>query len=170
MPAATDPAGMPAAWTTFELTIGQLERGTFGHAYRTHLVSAEATRRACTQEDDWRRRRARWQAATDSAERLLVSLLSPAQRDTYQRHGYFDVLSSRGRPWRIMANGQISNVIMLDDAGRRGLAAACSHPLDVPDPAAWLAQALILMRDEDEFLASAHVGWYDPVPPLYYAP
>jgi hypothetical protein len=109
---------------------------------------------------------AQWQAAAESAEQLLVSLLTPVQRDTYQQHGSFDIRSSRGRPWRIITDGQVGNVIMLDDTGLRGLAAACSHPLDMPDPAGWLAQALTLMRDEDEFLASANVTSYDPVPPV----
>ncbi len=63
-----------------------------------------------------------WSAATREAHarglQLLNENLSPAQRDQYERYGYFDVLGHEtGRRYRIRKGYQV-NVQQLDSKGR----------------------------------------------------
>jgi hypothetical protein len=63
-----------------------------------------------------------WSAATHEAHarglRLLEENLSPAQRDQYERYGYFDVAGGEtGRRYRIK-NWLQANVEQLDKSGR----------------------------------------------------
>jgi hypothetical protein len=98
-----------------------------------------------------------WIQAHETAEAALKARLSPAQAETLRSHGWFDVTSSRGRRWRIVASGQTGNVYLMDGpAGDVAGACYCAHPVSVPHPAAWLAQMLTLILDEDQFLAVAN--------------
>jgi hypothetical protein len=170
-PAGDDPAEAPApqqADLDFHAVLlrqldGALTRTPWG-GYHITL----ATEQFAAYEAEMAERHNRWMMARAEAERLLLSLLSPAQAATYREHGFFDVISNRGNRWRINANGQINNVMLMgpDDRPR---AAACAHPYNVADPAAWLTQALTLIRDEDGFIDRANVAWAMPSM-MRYAP
>ena len=85
-----------------------------------------------------------WYAACLAAEVLLKSCLSEEQRRNLAHRNFFEVISSRGRLWRIW-RGKAWNV-------RRGSETWCASPrVDVPDADAMLAQKLWLETDEDAF-------------------
>ena len=98
--------------------------------------------------------------AMTRARSLLESVLSIEQREELKKHAHFHVCGSRGRRYRIKANGQSGNVELLDRNGRvQGR--FCAHPAGyLPDADAWLAQMLALETDEDRFLriANVHAG------------
>lgn len=98
------------------------------------------------------------------ANRLLELVLSDEQRAELKTHRRFHVRGSRGRRYRIHANGQSGNVSWVDDAGKE-LGRFCAHPAGyLPDADAWLAQSLAIQTDEDAFLAVAnlHAGTRPP--------
>jgi hypothetical protein len=102
----------------------------------------------------------------DKAVELLRRHLSAKQLADYRDHGYFEVMSSEGRPWRIACLGQSGNVILLNPDGS-SRATYCAHPFGgLPDPAAWLSQARTLIADEARFLrvAICHGGYPLPHP------
>jgi hypothetical protein len=105
--------------------------------------------------------------AQEKTEGLLLRWLSPGQASTYREHQYFDVTGSDGRRYRILCQGQTGNVHLLDDCGRWTLA-YCAHPRGLPDPVAWLTQAMAVVHDAEGFMRVANVysanSWADPVP------
>jgi hypothetical protein len=111
---------------------------------------AEAYAAACAEQD---RERA---AAREKAERILLGWLSPAQQDSYREKRYFDVTGSDGRQWRIICQGQTGNVQRLDDRGV-WVQSWCAHPRGLPDPVAWLTQAMAVAHDAAGFLKTANL-------------
>ena len=88
---------------------------------------------------------------------VLDACLTPEQRGTYREFGYIEVLSSRGRTWRILSNGQQGNCRLMRPGIGFGYSAYCAHPPGgLPDADAHLAQMLALTTDEDAFMAIAH--------------
>ena len=101
--------------------------------------------------------------AKERALELLGYVLTPAQMATYRDRGWFEVVSSRGRRWRIRDRGQSGNVDLMPEIGDERLASYCAHPPGgLPDPDAHLAQALQLATDEDAFLAVANCHYRRP--------
>lgn len=92
------------------------------------------------------------------AERLFYSGLTEAQRQTWDLNGYADVLSARGRRYRIK-NGRSGNVFLLDAAGRE-VRKYCAYANDpggyLPDGDHWYTQMLTLKYDETTFLRAAN--------------
>jgi hypothetical protein len=102
------------------------------------------------------------QAARERARALLLELLSPAQRTDYLERGYFDMVGSAGRRWRIRATGQAGNVHLMGAEGQT-LASACCHPPGhLPNEDAHVAQMLALAADEDGFVQTANMSWHVP--------
>jgi hypothetical protein len=107
-----------------------------------------------------------WSAATREAHargfRLLKKNLSPAQRDQYERRGYFDVIGGEtGRRYRIRSGSQ-ANVVQLDKNGR-SVRVLCFMPegeLVVGD--VMLAQKLALELFEADALRVANRLAPDP--------
>ncbi len=107
-----------------------------------------------------------WSAATREADargfRLLQKNLSPAQRDQYERRGYFDVIGGEtGRRYRIRSRSQ-ANVDQLDKIGRT-VRVLCFMPggeLVVGD--VMLAQKLALELFEADALRVANKFSPDP--------
>jgi hypothetical protein len=108
------------------------------------------------------------QAASIKAEDLLMACLSPQQAVDHIDLGWFDVVSSRDRRFRIYTRtpadphhypGQAGNVVLLDRRGRPE-ARYCVHPPGgLPDADAWLAQKLALEADEDSMMRVANMPW-----------
>lgn len=127
-----------------------------------------------TPEAPVRRRRAVVAGSPDArARELLVSLLSPQQRESYERNEQFDVVGSLGNLYRIR-RGSMGNIDWLTPDGKvQGT--LCAHPsmreayLPLPDVAA--AQLLALTTDEAAFvrLANVHWGRRPPVPQIIAA-
>lgn len=95
--------------------------------------------------------------ARERALDLLGLVLSDEQMASYRDNGWFEILSSKGRRYRIRAHSQAGNVDLMPEIGEVREATFCAHPPDgLPLPDAHLAQALQLMADEDAFLAVAN--------------
>lgn len=101
----------------------------------------------------------RWRAADLRARHLLDSLLTDEQRTQMRTRGYFQVVGSRGRLYRIVTrhDSMAGNVLWVDSSGRV-LGRFCCHPLGVPVADGWATQMLNLRFDEDHFLATANLS------------
>lgn len=99
-------------------------------------------------------------AADELARNLLLACLNADQAADFLERKRFDVLSSRGRRFRIKCGGgQAGNVALLDGNGQEE-AHYCVHPPDgLPHADAWLAQKLALEADEDTVMAVANMPW-----------
>ena len=128
------------------------------------------------QQAAWRReneqRRAVLQVAGARASQLLLSVLSPAEAESYTRLGWFEVRGSGGGWWRIRRDGQAGNIEELERPGGPRIASWCCHPPGgLPDADAHLAQLLHLVTDEDGFRATGNrtprrrlaAAWQAPV-------
>jgi hypothetical protein len=114
------------------------------------------------------------QSAAERALGTLLGLLTAEQRDEYAQKGYFHVVGSRGRLYRIHkgSSGNIRRVISRDQEGK-GEAAFCVHSKPrvdrmeelgltsghLPHEDHMIQQMLHLQIDEDEILAKANVHW-----------
>lgn len=103
------------------------------------------------------RRRTERRALFSRAEELLLRWLSDDQRRDYRDHRRFDVAGSDGRRWRIECAGQSGNVQVLGSDGEWVLKMCAHPPRGLPDPDAWLGQALAIMHDAASFTAVANV-------------
>lgn len=100
-----------------------------------------------------RERVAKQEAVRKRARGLLMSQLTPAQRATYERDGYFDV-AVEGKTYRI-AQGTHGNVALVDAKGT--IERYCAQPDGVPVEDAMLAQLLSLRFAPATFLGKANV-------------
>lgn len=153
---------------------------TWNSAYVEETEEQAAARQARYEEAQaiWEREReerearetervAKLEVANKRAQELLLSLLSPEQRATYEEHGWFEVRGSKGGRWRIRNKGQSGNVDLMPEIGEERDATFCAHPPgSLPNADAHLAQMLTLVTDEDSFRRTANVhyrrpGWAD---------
>lgn len=97
-------------------------------------------------------------AAHDRANELLLSNLTPAQRETIKQHGWFIVEGGKTKkPYRIYTGTIAGNIVEME--GERPRARICCHipsNLNLPRPDNTLAQKLMLEANEDEFLRLAN--------------
>jgi hypothetical protein len=105
--------------------------------------------------------------ATDRATELLLSLLPPDQRETYQLQGVFEIIGSEGTVYRIN-RGTSGNVEWITPEGEVG-GRLCAHPTMaeswLPEQDVALSQMLALTTDERAWLrvANVHRGSRPPV-------
>jgi hypothetical protein len=116
------------------------------------------------QEQEYARARAGLRRAYDEAwaqaERTLLRWLSPGQARDYRERRQFDLTGGDGCQWRILCQGQTGNVERLVPEvvdGTESILQYCAHPRGLPDPAAWLAQAMAVAHDVTRFMAVANV-------------
>ena len=103
----------------------------------------------------------------ERAEALLLSHLTPDQRDTYLEYGWFDVPGRDGSLWTIDRAGGTQNVTCLCRNGRR---VYCTYLDDVPRADVLLAQKLAieatggrgLPRSENGVLLDDHLFQLPP--------
>ena len=95
---------------------------------------------------------ARLQAAPDRAEKLLLDYLTPEQRETYRRYGWFVVCGQSGRRYSIWRkDGLYCNVCELGNYGQT-ISRLCAHAaINVPMGDHLLTQKLMLEHYEAEF-------------------
>jgi hypothetical protein len=111
------------------------------------------------QEQQWQERQRRQQQETAEAEakaeRLLLSCLTPEQRETYQRRSCFYLYTREGRKYRI-DKGWAGNVKLVDETDQV-LSSFCIHPsITVPYADNMLGQKLMLEADEKTFMRVAN--------------
>ena len=108
--------------------------------------------------------------ARDRADELLLSILSPEQRATYQDSGEFLVVGSAGGLY-VIRRGVSGNISWIDQDGNVG-GVLCAHPTMrdgwMPDQDVAVSQLLALTTDEPAFVAVANVhrGSRPPIPVL----
>jgi hypothetical protein len=82
--------------------------------------------------------------------------LAPAQRESYEQHQHFDVISRDGQRRYRVTRGQ--RVKLINPEGRV-IKQYCIHPrMDVPAEDTALAQKLMLESEEDRFLRVANAS------------
>lgn len=94
------------------------------------------------------------QEAIARARTLLLACLSDAQREAFEAHGYFEVVTASGQRYRI-TRGWGGNVLLI--VNDKPAARFCIHPSQyVPEEDNMLAQKLLLEHDEPTFLRTAN--------------
>ena len=90
--------------------------------------------------------------------RLMQEWLSPAQRQQFERFGYFDVVGcTSGTVYRIYHSLTAPNVYEINDVGRRKKA-VCFAPIDpLVKGDVMLAQKIALETDEQSALTVANI-------------
>jgi hypothetical protein len=126
-------------------------------AQRPVREAAERQRQAEFAEAE--KKRLAEQAVADArAKKLLVECLSSEQRDTLEKHNYFDVRVPSGQVYRIH-KGWAHNVKRVKPDGTVAPGTFCAHPSDqVPHYDNMLAQKFTLETDEQAFLKIANRG------------
>jgi hypothetical protein len=135
-----------AAWTFWNTSYVETEAR---QAERERQAAEHAARR----EENRRER----EAARERALELLGYVLTEEQMTSYQEKGWFEVISNKGRRFRIRDNGVAGNVDLMPEIGEQREATYCAHPPGgLPDPDVHAAQALALATDEESFLQVAN--------------
>lgn len=127
------------------------------------IVSAKTKKRAAQQQAEWDRaqaearrqmeeQRAKIFEAQKRARALLMTNLSPAQRESLEKYRFFDI-GIEGKTYRIH-QGTHGNVRQVENG--REIVTFCAQPDDVPTEDAMLAQKLMLETDEAAFLRVAN--------------
>lgn len=101
---------------------------------------------------------AKRKVADERAKQILLEHLTPEQRDTVEKNGWFTIEGGRtGKIYRIKSKVGVSgNIEELDPAGKVIASYCCHLSHDHPQPDHHLAQKLMLEWDEDEFLRLAN--------------
>lgn len=120
------------------------------YRYEVLYDNAEEYARACAEVASARA------LARERSEQVLLRWLSPEQQADYQATRSFEVAGSDGGRWQIVCEGQTGNVRALDADGV-WTHAFCGHPRSLPDPEAWLAQAMAVAHDAPGFVAAANL-------------
>lgn len=94
------------------------------------------------------------QAADRRAYQFLIDHLDEHQRASLALHRSFELVSQRGRVYRIMQGDSMNVVRLRRDGSRYGR--YCGLPNDVPIFDTMLAQLILLKCDEDYFLSRAN--------------
>lgn len=106
------------------------------------------------QEEEQRKQRK--EAAEKAAEELLMSHMTPEQREMYQKMKRFHVISATGKRFEVDATRRMHNVFQLDEQGKRVVEHCIYQTGDTPQGDNLLAQKLLLEHDEAQFVAIAN--------------
>lgn len=123
-----------------------------------HRRQREADQRVY--ETRMRQKQAERKAADERAEKLLMSILSSAQRAQYQAERRFTVHLPNGHHYMIR-RGRHGNIERIDERGNR-LENLCVHvaPHEIPDCDNMAAQKLMIECNEDELRKIANITQY----------
>jgi hypothetical protein len=123
----------------------------------------EAEQRRAEYQRQAGERRERIQAANIRAEQLLLRLLSPEQRTSYEKSKYFEFTGSLGTRFRLHP-GYSGNVEVLDPDGE-AIGGLCAHPnlymsdgFVLPQADSMIGQWLALRTDEVGFWKVANIS------------
>lgn len=123
---------------------------------RTAAEIAESDARRARAEEDMRAYNRRKKEADDRAEVLLLSHLTPKQKEDYRKHKYICFKGRSGANYRIRAGSHVGNVDVMDARGKEVMHRLCAHPLSVPMPDTLLTQLFHLRHHEADFLRIAN--------------
>jgi hypothetical protein len=127
---------------------------------RREQHAAEARQRA---EDAQRVHAYETAKAERTARELLLAHLDAQQKRDALEHGWFEVLSDKGRRWRIRMNAISGNVDLMPEDGEARLASYCAHAREqMPASDHHLIQKLILEADEEQFTSVANIHYLAP--------
>lgn len=100
----------------------------------------------------------RTQPARDRAKELLLANLTPAQKETFEKNGWFLVEGGKSKQrYRIRANSASMNIdVMNKEKVTHRICAHLHHTCDAPLYDHILAQKLMLEAAEDDFLKIAN--------------
>lgn len=102
--------------------------------------------------------RAERRKAEARAKKLLLTCLTPEQRNDWEKEQAFRVISADGERIYQIKRGRCRNVQLLNPEGQV-IRHYCAHPIeDVPDADTVLAQKLMLETCEQEFLRLANAS------------
>ncbi len=94
--------------------------------------------------------------ADKRAEAILLASLTPAQREMYKNHRYFE-LRTRSGLYRLY-HGWAGNIARINEGDGGELCRFCIHPqVQIPAADNLLAQKLMLQFEEDRFLKVANM-------------
>ena len=113
--------------------------------------AADVKRRAEAAERERVEAQKRLKAKT-RAKKLLMDHITKEQRESLEKHGFFEVLVG-GKTYRIR-QGTHGNVRLIENG--KETKSFCIQPNDIPDEDAMLAQKLLLETDEAAFLRIAN--------------
>lgn len=85
------------------------------------------------------------------AKELLIEHLTPAQKDSYEKHGMFIVEGSKKNHYRLSRTGAPRKI-----AGDKDAVSYCIHTSGLPREDELLGFKLLLEANEDEFLRTAN--------------
>lgn len=128
-----------------------------GQPARTRVTPEEqAALNAAVAETErrFKEKRVKEEEARQKAAQLLREYLDERQRDTLDKHRFFEVVAPSGRRFRIRP-GTAGNIFLLED-GEEAVR-YCIHPVDyVPEADTHLAQALMIAAQEEHFEKTAN--------------
>jgi hypothetical protein len=156
--ATTTSSNLWPTWNRVQTIRPRLE--TPVEAERRAQVTAQLVAQQRGEEERWKKVQAEEAAkrkiAEDRAKVLLMECLSDPQRETLEKHGWFDVKIPDGRMFRIH-KGYQHNVRRLDGGKERE--DYCAHiDLKIPVYDNMLAQKLTLQHNPEEFFKLANVA------------
>lgn len=93
--------------------------------------------------------------AKEKAERLLLSVLDPMQKEELKTKGFFHCKSKTGNRYRIH-RGIAGNVRRVDSTDKE-IEKLCAHPQGVPEGDAMVAQLFHIENDEEGFRQTANI-------------
>ena len=97
------------------------------------------------------------QQVRERAKELLLAHLDARQKRDVLEHNWFEVISDKGRRWRIRTDGHVGNVDLMPKEGDVRDASYCAHaPGILPHADHHLSQKLVLETDEWAFLQVAN--------------
>lgn len=97
--------------------------------------------------------------AEERAEQLLLSYLTPAQREEYRCHKRISVQAKSGRLYHVRAQGNLVGNVHEVDAKGEAVARLCAHAShEIPMGDQLLTQMMLLRHHEDDFrrIANRH--------------
>jgi hypothetical protein len=145
----------PASTQLIYPQLAYTEWNSFTIGNYTEVSETEEQRHA--REEAARKRKEEHAAAKKRAELLLTSILTDAQRETWEKEKFFEIVVA-GKVYRLRERGNYAQRVQLVEAGKP-LVEYCIHPSathELPAPDVLLAQKLLLETNELEFLRIAN--------------
>lgn len=123
---------------------------------RSAAEIAENEARIARQQEEVRAYNRRREEAEERAEVLLLSHLTPKQKEDYVKHKYICFKGRSGANYRIRAGSHVGNVDVMDKKGKEVMHHLCAHPTHVPMADTLLTQLFTLRHHEADFLRIAN--------------
>lgn len=169
--------------TTYTMTVTSAADNAYWGGWNAHWTETDESR--IRREQALERERATRDQALTAAQRyadnrvaaeavareLLVAHLDAQQKRDLLEHRWFEVISNKGRRWRIRVDGYVGNVDLMPAEGNTRLASYCAHASEnLPASDHHLVQKMVLETAEEDFIAVANVHFTSPGVPAEQIP